>query len=156
MQRETSTGPVTDVHSVLLRARILSGAMIGGVVTFAVVACALIAAGALPEGPSLRLTGTVLLGLFTAAVALVLAAPFVGQAAARSAPGGSGEQRAREFMTETVVTQAIREGAGLVGIAIAMLAGDVSWVLAFAFLSVVGQAWSWPREESLRKRLRLL
>lgn len=160
-EREGSTAHGTtsdlgaDVRGVLLRARVVSAALIGSVVGFAGVATFLIAAGTFSEGAPLPLTGTILLGGFSVAMAAVLAAPVIGAAAGRSARGSSVAQRTRAFFAETVVTQAVREGAGLAGTLIAMLAGNVTWVLSFALLSVAAQAWSWPREEALRKRLRL-
>ena len=138
---------VPDEAMVLQRARIITGALMGGVVTFACVASFLILSGtmtsALPESAR-----TYLPVGFIAAFAVIMTAPMVGNAAAR---GASGEQA---FMVGTLVKQALREGVGLAGIVLSLLAARAEWVLAFAALSVLAMGAGWPRAEDLREASR--
>jgi hypothetical protein len=133
---------------VLLRARVISGALMSGVATFACVAFFLVQTGAIGDTLPAAAHNFLYVAL-VAALGLVAAAPALGRVAARAAPNG-----AQAFLMSTLVKQALREGVGLAGIVFAMLTGHVEWVLAFAATSLLAMGLGWPRADALRESLR--
>lgn len=132
----------------LLRARIVTGALMSGIATFTGVAAFLVSQGTIGDTLPATAHSYLPVGLL-GAVGIVLAAPFVGRAAARSARTGS-----EAFLAETIVKQALREGVGLAGIVFAMLAGHIEWTLAFGALSLITMGLGFPREEDVRNSRR--
>jgi hypothetical protein len=63
---------------------------------------------------------------------------------------------AGRWFTATIVAMALREGAGILGLTLSLLAGSATWAVAFGVASVAAMILSWPRGEDLRERLRRL
>jgi hypothetical protein len=134
--------------SVLLRTRVISGALMSGVATFAGVAAYLASSGTI-GGTLPPAAHNFLHVAFIGAVAAMAATPALGRVVARGAPGGP-----QAFLVATLVKQALREGVGLAGILFAMLAGHFEWILAFAAASLLAMGLGWPRAGALRETLR--
>ena len=138
----------SEESAALLRARIITGALMSGIATFMVVASFLVTRGSIGNtlpAAAHNFLHVALIGAF----GVVLASPYVGRAAARNARTGI-----EAFFLDLVVKEAMREGVGLAGIVFAMLAGHLEWIVAFGALSLVAMAWGWPRAEGLRNASR--
>ena len=69
-------------------------------------------------------------------------------------PRATAEEVARRWQTGWIVGQALREVVGILGLTLALLAGSITWVWAFAAASLVSMLLSPPWEHDLRIRLR--
>jgi hypothetical protein len=134
----------------LQRARIISGALMGGVAMFAVVASFMILQGTMEGSLPPRAQRYLSIGFVAAHPVLIILPPPLGTAAGRGATGGP----EAAFLTQTIVQMAVREGVGLAGIVFSLLAGRIEYVIAFAALSLVAMGIGWPREDALREATR--
>ena len=131
-----------------MRARVISGGLMSGVVTFTAVAAFLAYRGTIGDALPAAAHNYLYVAL-VAAIAVVAAAPALGRLVARAAPNGP-----QAFLRATLVKQALREGVGLAGITFAMLAGRIEWILAFAATSLLAMGLGWPSASALRETLR--
>ena len=69
-------------------------------------------------------------------------------------PRATAEVVARRWQAGWIVGQALREVVGIVGLTLALLAGSITWVWAFAAASLVSTLLSPPWEHELRTSLR--
>ena len=69
-------------------------------------------------------------------------------------PRATAEEVVRRWQTGWIVGQALREVVGILGLTLALLAGSITWVWAFAAASLVSMLLSPPWEHELRTRLR--
>jgi len=69
-------------------------------------------------------------------------------------PRATPEEVVRRWQTGWIVGQALREVVGILGLTIALLAGSITWVWAFAAASLVSMFLSPPWEHEIRTRLR--
>jgi len=69
-------------------------------------------------------------------------------------PRATPEEVVRRWQTGWIVGQALREVVGILGLTLALLAGSITWVWAFAAASLVSMLLSPPWEHDLRIRLR--
>ena len=81
-------------------------------------------------------------------------APFVRRRVEASPPGADRGEVARRWQTGWLVGQVMKEGVGIVGLVLALLAGSELWALAFAVASVVSMLLTPPWERDLLARLR--
>ena len=87
-----------------------------------------------------------------AAVAVVhlLAAAGVGRLIQRRATAAAhAEARAQGFVQATIVAFALREAAGIIGLVLSLLTGNLLWVLALGGLAALAMVAGWPRREQL-------
>jgi hypothetical protein len=134
----------------LQRARIISGALMGGVATFACVAAFLILSGSMEGALPAEAQRFLGVGFVAAIPVLIILVPRLGKAVGQGASGGP----AASFLAETIVKMAVREGIGLAGIVFSLLAGRVEYVVAFAALSLIAMGVGWPSEDALREATR--
>ena len=129
---------------------VISFGLLSGVAFFAVVAGFLVQQGAAPAGS----LDTVPLPVIAAVgVVALLAAPRIG-GMIRGRPVADEEDALASFTLSVVVAQAIREGVGFAGIALAMLAGDLNWMIVFTVISVGAIFLGRPKERELEEMVR--
>ena len=68
-------------------------------------------------------------------------------------PRATAEEVTRRWRAGWIVGQALREVVGILGLTLALLAGSITWVWAFAAASLVSMLLSPPWEHELRTRL---
>jgi len=139
-----------EMDRVLRVGRLIVLAMVMGISTFAVVATVLQAGGAVegglvPPGILPLVAGAVLILLFTA--------PIVRRVVWESAQPPL-EELPQRWLTALLVASAVREGAGLLGIVLGMLAGSTFWILAMGGAAVASLALTFPRGEELESEIR--
>jgi hypothetical protein len=139
-----------EMDRVLRVGRLIVLAMVLGISAFAVVATVLQAGGAVEEGlvpPGILplVAGAVLILLFTA--------PIVRRAVWESAQPAV-EELPQRWLTALIVASAVREGAGLLGIVLGMLAGSSFWIIALGGAAVAAMALTFPRGEELESEIR--
>ena len=139
-----------EMDRVLRVGRLIVLAMILGISTFAVVATVLLAGGAVegglvPPGILPLVAGAVLILLFTA--------PIVRRVVWESAQPAV-EALPQRWLTALLVASAVREGAGLLGIVLGMLAGSTVWIIALGGAAVAALALTFPRGEELESEIR--
>ncbi|HEX2254563.1 MAG TPA: hypothetical protein VHQ65_14940 [Thermoanaerobaculia bacterium] len=126
----------------LAAARLLSGVIAGGVVTFAAIVLLLIS-GVLGEPLGLRVPPPpVIAALAVAAAAFLVAAPLVERVLLRKA-GRDG------YVTAKTVGMVLRELPGILGALLGLLTGSSFWVLALPAASLLAIALGWPRAGEL-------
>jgi hypothetical protein len=136
-------------------AQIVAGGLVMGVLTFTAVVVALVVTGAMGSPPAAGLASLPVFGAFGAAVLLVVT-PVVRRRILETGPAGDRDTVVGRWFTATIVAMALREGAGILGLALSLVAGSATWAAAFGVASVAAIILSWPRGEDLRERLRRL
>ncbi|HZD06018.1 MAG TPA: hypothetical protein VE173_14000 [Longimicrobiales bacterium] len=129
-------------------------ALVLGVVMFTGVAVAMIVAGLMSSGG--ELFGPGFLGFVALVVAVLLVlAPLLRRRVLESGESPQDEDAVLDrWMTATVVGMAVREGAGLMGVALALVSGSIPWTLIFGLASAAAMVLGWPRAEEVRERIR--
>lgn len=145
-----SSGP--DFEATRRKLRFLVLAMAVGVLLFAGVAVWLVAGGALgtPEPLPPGIVGMVAVGVLV----MLLVSPVVERKLAAVPAGSDAALRLRRWSTATIVGSALREGAGLLGVALASMAGSIPWVLAFGGISAGAILLAFPKGEEVEAALR--
>jgi hypothetical protein len=69
-------------------------------------------------------------------------------------PQATADEVTRRWQAGWIVGQALREVVGILGLTLALLAGSITWVWAFAAASLGSMLFSPPWEHELRSRLR--
>jgi hypothetical protein len=133
--------------------QVIVAALATGVFTYTTVAVGLISTGALGTGGVTL--GTAAPGAVALGVALLFAlAPVVRRRVLHAGPAADGDQILARWFSASLVAMALREGAGLLGITVSLLAGSVPWVLGFGLASVAAMGLAWPRGDEVRDRVR--
>ncbi|HSR43033.1 MAG TPA: hypothetical protein VLL48_12690 [Longimicrobiales bacterium] len=142
------------VETAVRQLHVMAGAFMGGVLVYTAMAVWVVRAGALGLGAEI---GGEVLGLvgLVAALLLVLAPVVRRRILAAGRPEDRGELTAL-WIRGSIAGLAVREGAGLLGITISLLAGSVPWILGFGLASVAAMGLAWPRGEELREAIRRL
>jgi hypothetical protein len=127
--------------------RIIAAAMMAGVVIFGGVVPILLASPDF-EPPVESLPPDLPAILIMSAIALLIAAPFIGRATA-SRPAHDLDSALQRHNNQVIVPLAMRELAGILGIMVALLAGQIVWgyLVAGGALLLMGSAW--PRAEDI-------
>jgi hypothetical protein len=86
-------------------------------------------------------------------IASIAAAPVVEQAVWKNATAGTHAEIARAWSTEKIVGLAIREGAGLLGITVALLMGSGTWAVLFGAAAVGSIFLAAPERADLTARI---
>lgn len=136
---------VDAAYRVLL---VIWGALVAGVVIFAVVSYALLRSGAFQPvgGPGSPLAFT----LITVGFGLLIVAPFLGQAVGRRSTGAGGTPaNVAAYQTSMIVGHALREAAGLLGVVTALVAGALLGGYVLAAAAVLMMIKGRPRREHL-------
>jgi hypothetical protein len=136
-------------------AQIVVAALAMGVLIFTGVVVGLVATGGMITGPDPDLASLPLYGAPVAALLLAVA-PVVRRRILDSGPAPDRPSAVARWSTATTVSMALREGAGLLGLVLSVLAGSATWAVVFGVASVGAMVLSWPRGDDLRERLRRL
>ena len=148
-----STAARADLERALRIVRVLTAALSLGVAVLAGVVVFL-AGGELAVADGPPLDPGLLPSAGGAGILLLGLAPVVG---GRVASGGETRDEAvQSWLTGRILALALRDGVGVVGLAVGLLAGSVPWALGFAAASVASMALAWPRGDDLEDRLRRL
>lgn len=123
---------------------IVCAAILASLPIYVAVAWFVTAGGTRPTGPSLPAAGT--WALAALAVGALVAAQLVWRrllhaAAARPDQG----QRLAGFQSAAIVSFALRESAGVIGLVLTMLSGDLAWCLALCGAAALAMLLGWPR-----------
>lgn len=143
--------PHEEVSRVIRTGRILVLAMAGGVAVFTVVATVLVAGGTL--GASGTIPSPLLLGVGFGVLIMLLTAPLVRRAILEAGPPPPAELP-RRWLTALIVGSAVREGAGLLGIVLGLLAGSVPFIVGMGSAAVAALLLALPRGEELEAAVR--
>jgi F0F1-type ATP synthase membrane subunit c/vacuolar-type H+-ATPase subunit K len=85
-------------------------------------------------------------------IASIAAAPVVEQAVRKNATTRTPAEIARAWSTEKIVGLAIKEGAGLLGITVALLMGSGTWAVLFGAAAVGSMFLAAPEKADLTAR----
>jgi hypothetical protein len=142
-----------EVARVVRTGRTIVLAMVAGIALFTVVASVLVAGEMAGEGLSGRASGPLLIAVGVAIFVMFLTAPVVRRAVQEqgSPPPDRLPQR---WLTALLVASAVREGAGLMGIVLGLLAGSVPFVLGAGVATVAAFLLAFPRGEELEAAVR--
>lgn len=151
----------TEVARVVRTGRTIILAMTGGIALFTVVASVLVAgemAGGIPLPVSEGGTdgagwNPVLIAVGVAIFVMLLTAPVVRRAVQESGSPSPAELPNR-WLTALLVASAVREGAGLLGIVLGLLAGSVTFIVGAGAVTVLAFLLSFPRGEELEATVR--
>lgn len=150
----------SEVARVVRTGRTIVLAMAAGVALFTVVASVLVAgemAGGLPgpgsEGGTEGGWTVMLLGVGIAILVMLLTAPVVRRTVQESGPP-TPAQLPNRWLTALIVASAVREGAGLLGIVLGLLAGSVTFIVGAGAVTVLAFLLALPRGEELEDALR--
>lgn len=141
-----------EVRERIRQARIIAGALMGGVGAYTIVAVVVVSLGILSSG---GMFGTTFLGFVALFVLLLLVlAPILRRRVLESGRPADADEVLRRWMSASIVGLAVREGAGLFGVTIALVAGATPWILAFGLASLVAMGLAWPRADEVEERIR--
>ena len=89
--------------------------------------------------------------LASVGVTMLLGAGFVSSLILGPArqPGRTVEERLAAYFQSVIVGFAVREGAGVLGLVITLLSGDLKWVLGLSGAAAIAMAVAWPRREKM-------
>lgn len=130
--------------------RIICLALVMSVVMINVVLLVLKASGDFPP-PSIQ--PPVPLVLFTVALVLLVSSPAVKGAVFKRADaegfGGDPLKRLAAFQTATIVANAMREAAGIIGFLLALMSGNLWWSWGLGAAAVIAILMDWPKAEQV-------
>lgn len=136
-------------------AQTLVAALATGVLTFTGFVVGVVAMGTMPPAADAGMASLPMYGAPVAAILLALA-PMVRRRIIDSGAVTDRSTTVARWFTATIVSMALREGAGLLGVVLSLLAGSATWAVVFGVASVGAMVLSWPRGNDLRERLRRL
>jgi hypothetical protein len=91
--------------------------------------------------------------LFTVALVLLVSSPAVKGAVFKRADaegfGGDPLKRFAAFQTATIVANALREAAGVIGFVLALLSGNLWWSWGLGAAAVIAILMDWPKAEQV-------
>lgn len=130
--------------------RIVCLALVLSVVMINVTLLVLSATGGLPE-PSLQPPLPYV--LFAVALVLLVSSPAVKGAVFKRADAegfeGDPMKRLAAFRTATIVANALREAAGIIGFLLALLSGNLWWSWGLGAAAVIAMLVDWPKAEQV-------
>jgi fatty acid desaturase len=89
--------------------------------------------------------------LFAVALVLLVSSPAVKGAVFKRADaegfGGDTGKRFAAYQTATIVANALREAAGIIGFLLALLTGNLWWSWGLGAAAVIAILMDWPKEE---------
>lgn len=129
---------------------IIVGGLILGVVVFAAMATWLITSGTFVGTGSPVPLEAVGVGV----MALIFLTPVLAGKAKEAPPDADRDTVFMQFQTGTIVGMAVREGAGLMGGVLALLAGSLPWLVGLTGALVLAMVLAWPKRDELEERLR--
>ena len=138
-----------EIGARVKRLRVIWLALLFGVATFYLVVWFILKRGGL-EGASRPP------GLLPAAAIVALAllfAPLIRRRLEAFRRGASADEIARRWELGWIVGQTIKEGVGIAGLVIALLAGSTAWALGFAIASIGSMFMTPPWEHEVRLRI---
>ena len=140
-----------QIESTVRTTRLIWLALMAGVATYAGVTWYLTSARVMALGGAgvPRVLLWVALGYMIASIA---AAPVVEQAVRKNATTRTPAEIARAWSTEKIVGLAIKEGAGLLGITVALLMGSGTWAVLFGAAAVGSMFLAAPEKADLTAR----
>lgn len=130
-------------------------ALAGGVAVYSIVVWLLVSGrlGASPPGGSAALDATPAIVLMAAAVSMVVAGVVLRRA--RSLPqGGQAAETVAAYQNHVIVSSAVQEGGGLMGLSVAFLAGQATWALGIGAVTVFALFLTRPDRVELDRLLR--
>lgn len=143
--------PSSEVDQTARTVTILAGAFAASVLAFMIVAAFLVASGVFSEGSPAILELLPVIGVTL--LALPVAAPVVARKIIEAA-GDTVDDVLRGWTQAHTVAMAMREGMGLAGVTLALVAGSVPWIVGFGAVSLAAIALGWPRRTELEERVR--
>jgi len=143
--------PSSELDPTVRTVTILAGAFAASVLAFMVVAAFLVAIGVFSEGSPAILELLPVIGITL--LALPIAAPFVGSKIADAA-GDTADEVLQGWSQGHIVAMAMREGMGLAGITLSLVAGSVPWIVGFGAVSLAAILLGWPRRSELEEQVR--
>jgi hypothetical protein len=141
--------PQDQITFLVKRLRILWGAMLLSVAMFACVVWVLVRRGGI--GRPFEQNQLTVLAVIVAL--LLLLAPVVRRRVETTRRGASPDEIARQWQVGWIVGQAMKEGVGLFGLVIGLLAGSTAWVIGFAIASLSSMVMTPPWEHEIRLRI---
>jgi hypothetical protein len=138
-----------QIRAVVKRLRIVWGAMLMSLAVFATVVWILLRRGGI--GRPLEPTMMATLGVIVALAMLL--APIVRRQLEKAPRGAGPNQIAQRWQVGWLVGQALKEGVGIVGLVVGLLAGSSAWALGFAVASLGSMIMTPPWEHELRIRI---
>jgi len=145
--------PEEMVERAVQQQRLIAVALMAGVAIFAGVTLFLLLAGEVQVDTG-ALPAAVLPAAALGAIVLMGMAPIVQRKVSEAPAGADGRTILERWRSANIVGLAIREGAGLTGIALSLVAGSVTWLLAFTFAALATMALAWPTRGEVEERLR--
>ena len=141
-----------EVSGQIRQLRIVWFALMMSIAAFAGVAGFLLRSGGLEIGQTLPRAALTYGAIVT--VLILPLAQIVRRKVQAAPPRAAAEEVARRWQAGWIVGQALREVVGILGLTLALLAGSITWVWAFALASLGSMLLSPPWEHELRARLR--
>ncbi len=136
------------VAAEIARLRLIAGAMAFGIVAAMAALWAAATFGELDVQPAAEGGARPVAGLLVlVAAVLLVAAPFVERFLSTS--GGAGTPPLQRYRTAKVVSLALRESVGLLGLVVGLLGVSPTWGYALGAASLLAIALAWPREADL-------
>lgn len=139
------------ISAVVRRLRVIWLALLMSVATLNAVVWFLLRSRAVSVASPLPPSTLTMLGVIVA-LTLVLA-PYVRKRVEAAPSNATAEQIVSRWQTGWIVGQAMKEGVGIAGLAIAMLAGTTTWAWAFAIASLGSMILTPPWEHEVRRRV---
>jgi hypothetical protein len=128
--------------------RIVCAALMGGVVVLGVVVAVLSSSGFEPVAPGIE---GLLLPVTAGYVLLSLVVAPLLESALKKVPAGADRAEATvRFGNAVIVGMALREGAALLAVVVALLTGDLAWGLGLAAVVLLAMMLALPSERKLR------
>lgn len=140
-----------EVDEAVQKLTILVAPLLAGVLIYTILAAYLVASGtfAAENQAIMEFLPFVAVGL----APLLVAAPFVSKKILDSADR-TAAATLRAWRTAHITAMAMREGLGLAGVTLGLLAGSVPWIVGLGTASLAAMALGWPRRLDLEERLR--
>ncbi|MEQ8329007.1 MAG: hypothetical protein RH859_00945 [Longimicrobiales bacterium] len=130
-------------------------ALAGGVAVYSIVVWFVVSGrlGTSPMGGSAALDATPAIVLMAAAVSMVVAGVVLRRA--RSLPQGrEAAETVAAYQSHVIVSSAVQEGGGLLGLSVAFLAGQATWALGIGAVTVFALFLTRPDRVELDRLLR--
>lgn len=144
--------PNAKYGAALRNLRLVCAALMGGVVVLGGVVTVLFSSGFEPLAPGIE---GLLLPVAAGYVLLSLVAAPLVESTLRKMPAEAAPAEAMtRFSNAVIVGMALREGAGLLAVVVALLTGDLAWGLGLAAVVLLAMTLALPSERKLQDFLR--